>query len=73
MGIMCAFWLLGAEGARAAVAAGVIQEMAVCAPSLQADDLEAVVGQFGRPVKTSVMSCDALDAQACVLKVEVET
>lgn len=82
MGMLSALWLVGAEGAAAAVAAGVVHELWVRAALQDADELDGVeteggelswaAKRFGRPMRVSVMSCDAVGSQACVLTLEVD-
>lgn len=81
-GMLAALWLVGAEGAKAAVGAGVVHELWVRAALAEADELDGVeteggelswaARRFGRPMRVSVMSCDAVGSQACVLTLEVD-
>lgn len=71
-GMLSAFWMLGGEAARAAVAGGCIQELSVYASLVEADELDDLSERFGMPMKVSVMSCDALQTNACILSVQVD-
>lgn len=83
MGMLSALWLVGPEGAKAAVSEGVVHELAVHAPLEEADEVDGVESEggelawaakrFGRPMKVSVMTCDALgEDKACVLTLQVD-
>ncbi len=83
LGMLSALWLAGAQGAAACVRAGVVHELWVHAALKDADELDGVgteggeldwaAGRFGRPMRVSVMSCDALGSRpACVLTLQVD-
>lgn len=79
LGLLSALYLVGPETAVGAVKAGVVQDLWVHVTLQEADDLDGVdndddvIGKhFGRPMKVSVMSCDALGTQACVLSLTVD-
>ncbi len=78
MGLLSALWLLCAEGAKAAVKAGVVQDLWIHVTLQEADELDGVddpdwLGkQFGRPMKVAVMSCDALGTGACLMSLTVD-
>lgn len=78
LGLLSALWLLCPEGAKRAVKAGVVQDLWIHATLQEADDLDGVddpdfLGrQFGRPMKMSVMSCDAVGTKACLLSLTID-
>jgi len=78
LGLLSALWLLCPEGAKAAVKAGVVQDLWIHVTLQEADELDGVddpdflMRQFGRPMKVAVMSCDAVGTKACLLSLTVD-
>jgi hypothetical protein len=70
-GLLSALWLVGGDRAREAVNAGVIQELSIYAGLFEADGLQTITEHFDRPLRVSVMSCDAIETNACILRAEV--
>jgi len=71
-GLLSAFWMVGDGRAKEAVHSGSIQEMSVYVGLDDADQLDDISSKFGRNLKVSVMTCDALGSHACLLNVLVD-